>query len=213
MKISFDKVIPKPLENESFAANSVWNSSFELNAGSSYLLNASSGKGKSTFSNIIYGLRHDFTGKLRFDENDTTTINISKWAEIRSTEISMVFQNLDLFPNLTAFENIQIKNELTHRKTKSEIEHMLEILGIKAQKDKKVSHLSMGQKQRVAIIRSLCQPFKWLLLDEPFSHLDQNNIQLAMTLISKEVQNNEAGMILTSLGPDYGMINYTDLEL
>ena len=63
--------------------------------------------------------------------------------------------------------------------------------------------MSMGQKQRVAIIRSVLQPFECILLDEPFSHLDESNKSLAMNFISDHASKNNASIIITSLGEDY----------
>jgi putative ABC transport system ATP-binding protein len=57
----------------------------------------------------------------------------------------------------------------------------------------------MGQQQRVAIIRALAQPFEWIVLDEPFSHLDHKNAQIAYSLIEKNCNNQDAGFILTTL--------------
>ena len=77
-----------------------------------------------------------------------------------------------IFPELTALENIQIKNRLTNFKTDKEILEMLERLELSDKTDTKASKMSVGQQQRVAIIRTLCQPMDFLLLDEPVSHLD-----------------------------------------
>jgi len=213
MKITFDNVIPEPMKNENHTDGSVWNSRFELESTTFYMLNASSGKGKSTFLNIIYGLRHDFSGKVFFDSDVISQFKINNWADIRSNQISAVFQSLDLFPDLTALENIQVKNNLTNYKTIVEIERMMTTIGIDQQMNNKVVNLSMGQQQRVAIIRALCQPFKWLLLDEPFSHLDDENIKNALSLITLETQKNNAGTILTTLGLDYEISNYSKLHL
>ncbi len=65
--------------------------------------------------------------------------------------------------------------------------------------------MSQGEKQRISIIRALVQPFSWLLLDEPFSHLDDANIHLAKQLISETCKDQNAGMIMASLGSDFGM--------
>ena len=63
--------------------------------------------------------------------------------------------------------------------------------------------MSYGQRQRVAIIRALCQPFEFLLMDEPFSHLDDANIKIASNLIKEELKMQQAGFLLVSLGERY----------
>ena len=73
--------------------------------------------------------------------------------------------------------------------------------------------MSYGQRQRIAIIRALCQPFDFLLLDEPFSHLDADNIQKAIDLILEICNAENAGMMLVSLGEDYGISFDKRLEL
>ena len=157
--------------------------------------------------------RQDYIGKVCFDGNPIDTFDLTQWSVLRQTKISAVFQTLALFPDLTALENIMVKNDLTDHKTLDDIISMLTDLGMAAFKDQKTGDLSLGQQQRVAIIRSLCQPFEWLLLDEPFSHLDEDNIQKSITLMQREIRDNQAGVILTTLGPDYGLTDYQVLNL
>jgi ABC-type lipoprotein export system ATPase subunit len=204
MIIRFSSVVPHPLSDHKFHDESIWNSNFELDStlNSNILLNASSGKGKTTFSNILVGLRKDFSGCIEFDGKDINSISIHEWVEIRTKKISTVFQDLQLFPLLSAFENIQLKNEITHTFSEDQILNFLDNVGLIEQKDQKVSTLSMGQKQRVAIIRALCQPFEWLILDEPFSHLDIENSKICFDLIQSRCQKLKAGFILTALDPD-----------
>jgi putative ABC transport system ATP-binding protein len=76
---------------------------------------------------------------------------------------------------------------------------MLNCLGIYEKKVSLASTLSYGERQRVAIIRSLLQPFDWLLMDEPFSHLDNMNIEKAVNLIGEVVATNNAGLLLADL--------------
>ena len=75
----------------------------------------------------------------------------------------------------------------------------MERLGVSFRKDALASTLSYGERQRVAIIRALLQPFKWLVMDEPFSHLDNNNIAKAAVLIQEVVKANGAGLVLADL--------------
>ena len=73
--------------------------------------------------------------------------------------------------------------------------------------------LSYGQRQRVAIIRALCQPFDFLLLDEPFSHLDEANTEAAFQLIEQVCAEQKAGFILVSLGEKFGRTYDVELIL
>ena len=202
MDISFPHIIPHPLK-ESLKTNEtqIWNSpNLLLEKGKTYLINAPSGKGKSTFLNILYGIRADYNGCWKLGENVMTASSNSDWDGFRKEQISMVFQGLELFGHLSGLENIILKNSLTNYKTTTQISAMMNTLEIGHLKDQKAETLSFGQRQRVAIIRALCQPYNWLLLDEPFSHLDELNSSKAMTLITNEALAQEAGIIITSLG-------------
>ncbi|MGC9341123.1 MAG: ATP-binding cassette domain-containing protein, partial [Bacteroidales bacterium] len=106
---------------------------------------------------------------------------------------------LELFDELTALENIQLKNRLTGHKSASEIIKLAEILEISGFMNRKTEILSFGQKQRVAIIRALCQPFNFLLADEIFSHLDDVIREKALEVITDELENQGAGILFTSL--------------
>jgi putative ABC transport system ATP-binding protein len=85
---------------------------------------------------------------------------------------------------------------------------MAAALGIAEKMQSKCGTLSLGQQQRVAIIRALAQPFQMLLMDEPFSHLDEDNIRLACALIEHKCKQHNAGLILTTLNQPY-FIPYT----
>ena len=76
----------------------------------------------------------------------------------------------------------------------------MNLLGIGEKVDSLVSKLSIGQQQRVAIIRTLCQPCDFILLDEPVSHLDDANNAIVARLVSEEAQRQGAGVISTSVG-------------
>ncbi len=165
--------------------------------GKNYLISAGSGHGKTSILNFIYGSNKCFDGEIHYDTDYYSVF------DLRKTKISYVFQDLKLFPSLSVFENIQIKNILTNNKSVGEIENLLKKVSLLNKKNSIVQELSLGQKQRVAVIRALCQPFDFLLLDEPFSHLDPENIELLSDVIDTELSKNSAGLILTSLGNKY----------
>lgn len=99
-------------------------------------------------------------------------------------------------------DNIDIKNRLTGHKTTQQIMEMLHMLGIDSKAYTKARFLSIGQQQRAAIVRTLCQPFDFLLLDEPVSHLDERNNMIVTELIAQEAEKNNASVITTSVGND-----------
>lgn len=211
MNITFQKIMPKPLASIQHQKDSIWGNEFVLEQGKKILLNASSGKGKSTFTNVILGLRKDFDGNLLYDNQNTSELSSDDWTKIRQRDIAVVFQDLQLFPTLTVKENLQLKNNLTASFTDDELLSMLKTLEIEDKWNQPCGLLSMGQQQRVAIIRALAQPFKWLILDEPFSHLDDANAQRSLNIINERCDQLKAGFVLTSLG-DSHQFNY-DQEL
>jgi putative ABC transport system ATP-binding protein len=165
--------------------------------GKKYLLKANSGHGKSSILNFIYDCNKNYTGKIIFEGSDHSIISL------RRTKLSYVFQDFKLFPKLTLWENIKIKNNLTNFKTDEHILMLIDKLGLSEKKDQLVETLSLGQRQRVSIIRSLCQPFDFLLLDEPFSHLDESNIEILTTILDQELEDQDAGFIMTTLNNEY----------
>jgi putative ABC transport system ATP-binding protein len=115
-----------------------------------------------------------------------------------------------LFGQLTAYDNIELKRVM-HTPAFYDVGHiarMAEALGIAHVMHQKASICSYGEQQRIAIVRALMQPFSWLLMDEPFSHLDEANIAKAVALIAEECHKRGAGVILTDLEQDQHF-NYT----
>ena len=199
-KIQFNSVIPKVFSQLPSLESEVWNTDITFEKGHLYLIEADSGKGKSTFCSYIVGYRHDYSGQVLFDAQDTKGFKVSEWVNIRKNHISHLFQELRLFPELTAFENVQIKNKFTNFKSENQIKTWFEALGIEEKLDVKVGLLSFGQQQRVAMIRALVQPFDFILVDEPISHLDDKNSEIMGQIMLDEAQAQGAGVIVTSIG-------------
>ena len=199
MLITLNNIKPIYMSDDEISSSDIYlknNVLFEKNK--KYLISASSGNGKTSLLNFIYGSSTNFEGNISY--NGVSQANIF---DFRKSKISYVFQDFKLFPKLTVFENIQLKNSITNNKTFEEIDNLIENVNLGNKKNSLVGSLSMGQKQRVALIRSLCQPFEFLLLDEPFSHLDEKNVKIITKIIITELEKKNASLIATSLGESY----------
>ena len=200
MTIQLKRLIPLPVKEIHHHDSEIWEAeSLVFKPGERIFLYAASGKGKTSLLSIIYGIRKDYDGKLFIDGKDLKTFSLKEISTLRKQKFSYIFQGLELFDELTALENIQLKNRQTSFKTKEEINEMAETLEISGFLDRKAEILSFGQKQRVAIIRALCQPFDFLLADEIFSHLDEGLKAKSSYLIDKEIKEQGATLLFTSL--------------
>ena len=178
----------------------VWLQDITLERGKRYLVSAESGTGKSSMCSYIYGYRQDYSGTITFDGKDILGLTIAQWCDVRQRHIAYLAQDMRLFGELTAMENVELKNRITGFKSRDEILRLFETMGIPDKVDSLASKLSIGQQQRVAIIRTLCQPCDFILLDEPVSHLDDENNRIVADLITSEASRQGAGVIATSVG-------------
>ncbi|MDO5762271.1 MAG: ATP-binding cassette domain-containing protein, partial [Bacteroidales bacterium] len=142
----------------------------------------------------------DYRGQILFDGQDIRDYGVSKWTSIRRKHFSLLWQELRMFPELTALENVLIKNKLTGKQKKKQILEWFDMLGISDKVDSPLGRMSFGQQQRVALIRALCQPFDFLFVDEPISHLDDSNSEIMGRIMTEEAQKQGAGIIATSIG-------------
>lgn len=192
--------MPHVFANGGDLRSEVWQRQVTFRKGHLYLVEADSGKGKSTFCSYILGYRHDYSGSLYFDDRQAMRLRVADWVSLRQRHVSHLFQELRLFPELTAMENVEIKNKLTGYKPRKEIEDWFERLGIADKMEAKIGLMSFGQQQRVALMRALVQPFDFILADEPISHLDDNNSRVMGDLMMEEARKQGAGVIITSIG-------------
>lgn len=128
---------------------------------------------------------------------------------MRQNNIGLMFQELRLFPELTAGENVILKNNLTAFREEKQIRQWFEMLGIDNKWSEPIGRMSFGQQQRVAFIRMLCQPSDFLFLDEPVSHLDNANGEIMASIIENEIRERGVGVIVTSIGRRLQM-NYSE---
>jgi len=199
-EIRLNHVVPKVFAERTEWHSDIWDKDIRFERGHLYLLEAESGTGKSTFCSYCIGYRNDYAGEISFDGEDTRRLRVAGWTDVRQRHISHLFQELRLFPELTAMENVMIKNRLTGHKTEAEIGQWFDRLGIADKRDQKIGRMSFGQQQRVAFMRALVQPFDFLLADEPISHLDDANSATMGELMMEEARKQGAGVIVTSIG-------------
>lgn len=200
MQLSLEQLIPIPLADKlRHATSQVWMKKLLFAGKECVFLQAPSGTGKTTLMHFLYGLRTDYSGQLKWDGKTIGQYDSTTLSELRARDVSFVFQDLRLFPTLTAWENLEVKRTLTNTIDKKTVEDWMHRLGVEHKMHARADTLSYGEQQRVAIIRALLQPYKWLLMDEPFSHLDNANIQKATDLITEVTQANNAGLMLADL--------------
>ena len=178
----------------------IWQQQVTFERGKRYLISAESGTGKSSMCSYIYGYRQDYSGSIAFDGQDIRSMTVAQWCDVRQRHIAYLPQDMRLFDELTAKENVELKNRLTGFKGRDEILKLFEAMGIPDKVDSLASKLSIGQQQRVAIIRALCQPYDFIMLDEPVSHLDEENNRTVADIIVNEASRQGAGIIATSVG-------------
>jgi ABC-type lipoprotein export system ATPase subunit len=198
--ITLHNTLPAVFAGRGDTGSEIWLRDVTFERGKHYLISAESGTGKSSLCSYIYGYRTDYSGTIAFDGRDIKTLSVKEWCDVRTHHIAYLAQDMKLFPELTAFENIMLKNSITNYKNEQEILAMMQQLGIGDKVNSLVAKLSIGQQQRVAIVRTLCQPCDFILLDEPVSHLDDTNNEIVAQMVTQEAQRQGAGVISTSVG-------------
>lgn len=201
MTISLKNIVPDFLEKEKILQSEIWGHDHIFKKGERIQIVAPSGSGKTSLIHFLYGLRKDYSGDVFFGEKKIKDHSAPKLADVRATQISIIFQDLRLFKDTSVSENIEVKRSLAPYHSASPIDAMAKRLGIGTKLLQNAGTCSYGEQQRIAIIRSLQQPFDFILMDEPFSHLDENNSIKAMQLIEEEAAQRGAAVIIADLAP------------
>ncbi len=201
MVISLKNVEPDFLEKEKTENSAIWKKAITFTKGKNIQIVAPSGSGKTSLVHFLYGLRKDYGGSILFDTKEIKKLNSVDVADLRANEMSIIFQDLRLFKNFSVLQNLEIKRALSPYHPTSLITEMAARLGIANKLSQQAGTCSYGEQQRIAIIRALQQPFQFIFLDEPFSHLDENNSKKAIELIEEEAEKRGAAIILADLHP------------
>jgi len=162
---------------------------FSIEASSFVCFVGPSGSGKTTLLNMIGCLDHPTAGTLRILDTEVAMLDRRSAAEFRGEHLGFVFQDFNLIPVLTAFENIEYPLIMVQRwpakERRSRVQGLLEATGIEEQADKRPDQLSGGQKQRVAIARALVTKPSIVLADEPTANLDHETAYRIINLMKK----------------------------
>ena len=160
--------------------------SFSLEKGEFVAVVGESGSGKSTLLNCIGALDVPTSGMITMDGNNLFTMKEEERTIFRRRNIGFIFQSFQLVSELTVEQNIVFPLLLDYRKPKtSDVEELLELLGLTDRKNHLPGQLSGGQQQRVAIGRALITKPKLILADEPTGNLDSKNSQDVIDLLTK----------------------------
>lgn len=162
---------------------------FEIEAKSFAAFVGPSGSGKSTLLNLIGCLDHPSSGKLTVMDTDVGTLNRTAAAQFRGRNIGFIFQDFNLIPVLTAYENIEypliMVQDWPEARRREQVTRLLEAVGMKDMAGKRPDQLSGGQKQRVAVARALATNARLVLADEPTANLDREAAYRIIGLMKK----------------------------
>lgn len=172
---------------------------WEVAQGDHSVILGNSGCGKTTLLHLIGGLMPPAEGKLEIAGEDLSQKRKSKLDRFRGENIGIIFQKPHLVRSLSVKENLLLSQLLGKRKTKgSEVDSVLESLGIVDLKHRKVHQISQGQAQRVSIGRAIINHPKLLLADEPTASLDDENCEKVVTLLKSQAENTGATLVMAT---------------
>ena len=171
----------------------------EVAEGEKLVIIGPSGSGKSTTVRCMNFLEEPTSGHVYIDGQELTNKNKTR---IVRDNMSMVFQQFNLYPHMTVFKNLTLAPMKLHHKTKAEAEelayHYLEVVGLRDKADVYPPQLSGGQQQRIAIARALCAQTKIILFDEPTSALDPETIQEVLDVMVKLAHEKNITMVVVT---------------
>ena len=172
------------------------NINFKINKEKDLLITGPSGIGKTTLLSILCGLQQPSEGRILYNDISLYNLAESKVDEFRGQKLGIVFQNFNLINTFTIKQNLQLANSALDSKDTDHIYELLQRVGLAEKSHIKVSKLSIGEKQRVAVARAFIGNPKWIFCDEPTSSLDDRNTDIITNLIKEESIRCKASLIL-----------------
>jgi putative ABC transport system ATP-binding protein len=180
--------VSKSYWRDSFEIPVLNNISFDVPAGEFLALMGPSGSGKTTLLNLIAGIDRPNKGSLTVSGTDIATLNESRLAKWRASNVGFIFQFYNLIPVLTAYENVELPlllTSLSKQERRQHVETALTVVGLKDRIRHYPKQLSGGQEQRVAIARAIATDPTILVADEPTGDLDKQSADEILTLLDR----------------------------
>ncbi len=189
MSLVIAETLTKSYEMGEVEVQAIRGVDFNIAKGSFVTFVGPSGSGKTTLLNLIGCLDKPTSGRLLVDGRDVSRLDRNEGARFRGANIGFIFQDFNLIPVLTVFENVEYPLVMVRNVPASErsrtVTELLEAVGIVELRDKRPDQLSGGQKQRVAIARALITHPKLVLADEPTANLDHETAYAIIELMRK----------------------------
>ena len=176
----------------------------DIEPGSFSALMGPSGSGKSTLLNLLAGLDRPTSGTVRVADAMVSAMTPAQLAPWRARHIGFVFQQLNLLPVLTAYQNVELPLLLTHLSKKQRDERVRLVLGVVGLEDRMDHYprqLSGGQEQRTAIARAIVADPTLMLLDEPTGQLDSHSSQELLVLLQRLNQEFKKTIVVVTHDP------------
>ena len=189
MSLILAENIQKDYQTGDICIKALKNINFEIKPSSFVSFVGPSGSGKTTLLNLIGCLDKPTSGKLNIAGTDVISLNRKQSALFRGKTIGFIFQDFNLIPILTVYENIEypllMVEVIPPDDRKKRVNELLEAVGMVEQKGKYPDQISGGQKQRVAVARALVTNPKLVLADEPTANLDHKTAYMVIGLMKK----------------------------
>ena len=172
------------------------NINFKIETGKDLLITGPSGIGKTTLLSILSGLQKPTQGNVLYNNINLYNLPENKIDKFRGEQLGIIFQNFNLINTFTIKQNLQLVNTALNKKDNNHIYELLQRVGLADKSHIKVSNLSIGEKQRVAVARAFIGKPKWIFCDEPTSSLDDKNTANIINLIKEESLRCKASLVL-----------------
>jgi putative ABC transport system ATP-binding protein len=191
--------VSKHYTTEAGVVRAVDRVTIDIDAGSSVAITGPSGCGKSTLLSLIGGLDVPSAGQVRLGPTHLSELGERERARVRQEQLGLVFQSDNLFPFLTAAENVGLQLALTSREVDgTRAVDLLTRLGLASHVDKLPDQLSGGQRQRVAVARALVHEPSVILADEPTGSLDPDNATAILELLLEFQKERSATLVMVT---------------